>query len=56
MPLSPKLRQAFNRVRKVANGGTINGTYRQPVGESLASFRRELNALLDYIGNLENDL
>lgn len=33
------------RVLLVANGGTINGTYRLPVGEALEAFRADLKEL-----------
>jgi hypothetical protein len=35
------------RVRKVAEGATVNGTYQLPPGEALAAFRADLIAILD---------
>lgn len=40
---------ARDRVRRVAEGATINGTYRLPVGESLEAFRTDLLFLLKAI-------
>jgi hypothetical protein len=37
----------LKRVRAVAEGATINGTYRLPPGEALAAFRADLIAILD---------
>lgn len=36
------LRLAQERVRRVAKGATINGTYRLPPGEALDAFRADL--------------
>jgi hypothetical protein len=37
---------ARERVRKVANGATINGTYKMMPGEALTAFRHDLLLLV----------
>jgi hypothetical protein len=39
-------RTARDRVRNVARGATINGTYRLPPGEALDAFRADLLRIL----------
>lgn len=34
------------RLEAVANGATINGTYKLPVGKALEAFRAELKAII----------
>ena len=41
-----ELKARMERVRKVADGGTINGTYRALPMDSLIAFRADLSALL----------
>lgn len=36
----------LRRLAGVANGATINGTYRLPVGEALESFRADIRDLV----------
>jgi hypothetical protein len=44
---SEQLRERINRVRAVAEGGTINGTYKKLPIAALVAFREDLFALIE---------
>jgi hypothetical protein len=49
-----KLFVARLRVRKVAQGGTINGAYRLGPIDALKAFRDDLTIILDFVEEAKN--